>query len=145
MDNILTAIKGEKPPGLYRLSPEIKVDELFTLCRLHDCQLFYIDGRTVTNKEEFLQAGAKAIKFPDYFGNNWDAFEDCLIDLNWCQGKLYIILYTYPENFAQNSPPEWSTAIEILEAAVDYWQDTDTPLYVVFKTDSPILNNLTIL
>jgi hypothetical protein len=140
MDNLLALIEGEQPAGLYRLTQEITVAALSALCRDRDWQLFHIDGKTVTNKAEFLQASAKAMNFPDYFGENWDAFEDCLIDLDWCPARKYILLYTQPENFAMNSPIQWATARDILAAAVDYWQTTDTPLYVFFKTDSSLPN-----
>lgn len=138
MDNLSAFLKGERPPGLYRLTQEIPVDVLSASCRDCGWQLFHIDGETVTNKAEFLQVSAKAMNFPDYFGENWDAFEDCLIDFSWCPASKYILLYTQPENFAINSPFQWATAKEILTEAVSYWQNTDTPLYVLFTTDSSL-------
>ena len=33
------------------------------------------------DKNAFLNAVAKALQFPTYFGHNWDAFYDCLLDL----------------------------------------------------------------
>ena len=26
---------------------------------------------------------SKALSFPDYFGWNWDAFDECITDLSW--------------------------------------------------------------
>lgn len=40
-----------------------------------------LDGRRLPDKAAFLAALAKGLKFPDYFGGNLDALEECLGDL----------------------------------------------------------------
>jgi hypothetical protein len=37
----------------------------------------------VTSKQALLSALASQLTFPDYFGHNWDAFEECVRDLSW--------------------------------------------------------------
>jgi RNAse (barnase) inhibitor barstar len=45
----------------------------------------------ITNKEELLQCIAARLNFPEYFGCNWDALDECLADLSWLQTrKVYI-------------------------------------------------------
>ena len=34
-------------------------------------------------KQKLLGALASRLRFPRYFGNNWDALEECLRDLSW--------------------------------------------------------------
>lgn len=139
MSILLAALKGEQKPGLYQLEQDITIEELSQLCQANSCQLFHIDGQTITNKAEFLQACIKALNLPDYFGNNWDAFEDCITDLEWCSANRYIVWYTHPEHFAENDPQQWAIAIDILDSAVNYWAETNTQMYVLFKSDNPLL------
>lgn len=35
------------------------------------------------SKEVLFATFAELLKFPDYFGNNWDAFDECIQDLSW--------------------------------------------------------------
>lgn len=44
-------------------------------------QITVLDTRAATDKTGFLSACARDLHFPDYFGGNWDAFEECLRDL----------------------------------------------------------------
>lgn len=53
--------------------------------------IVHIDGRNLRNKAEFLTTVSKALNFPDYFGNNWDAFAECLDDLYW-QNNIALII-----------------------------------------------------
>lgn len=35
------------------------------------------------SKQKLLRALATKLRFPDYFGENWDALDECLGDLSW--------------------------------------------------------------
>src|SRR4051794_5039285 len=53
---------------------------------------FPIEGRLNT-KEELLSSMARALSFPDYFGENWDAFNECINDLSWLSVQGYVLLF----------------------------------------------------
>jgi hypothetical protein len=42
-----------------------------------------IDLAACSDKTSFLGQMAEALAFPNWFGQNWDAFFDCLADLSW--------------------------------------------------------------
>ena len=43
-------------------------------------------------KQDLFRALARGLKFPRYFGNNWDALEECLCDLAWLKSPAGIVL-----------------------------------------------------
>lgn len=145
MDKLIAVFDGERSPGLYRVTTEVNIDKLSSLCQEYGFQFFYINGKNVTSKAEFFQASAQTMSFPDYFGYNWDAFNDCINDLSWFSAAGYILLYSQPDNFAQNDPSEWLIALDVFQEAVEYWARTDTPMYVLLKTDSLPLDELEVI
>jgi RNAse (barnase) inhibitor barstar len=142
MDDLIAALEGDRPPGLYRLNRNVQVDELAGLAREHDWRFFYVDGRAIHNKTDFFRVCAISLRFPDYFGQNWDAFEDCLRDLEETSAKQYILLFDQPDQFVQENPEEWAIALNIFYETVEFWQDTDTPMYILFQTTRPALDGL---
>ena len=38
---------------------------------------------SITSKQALLATLATQLNFPDYFGGNWDALEECMADLSW--------------------------------------------------------------
>jgi hypothetical protein len=94
-------------------------------------EIFYLDGREIRDKQSFLRKVAEVMRFPDYFGYNWDALDECITDLDWCPAARYILIYDYPEAFSKAEPEQWKMANDILRSAVEYWQETDTPLEVL--------------
>lgn len=143
MDNIIgNAFVGEYSPGIYQLEAKTAVDELSRLFEEQGFRFFYLDGKDVVDKDTFLKRTAEVMDFPDYFGNNWDAFNDCITDLEWYPANKYILLYDQFENFAQSAPSEWNVALDILRSAVEYWKEMDIPMYVLLRGNEAALAGL---
>jgi RNAse (barnase) inhibitor barstar len=45
-----------------------------------------------SRKQDLFRALARGLNFPGYFGNNWDALEECLCDLAWLKSPAGIVL-----------------------------------------------------
>jgi Barstar (barnase inhibitor) len=97
------------------------VAELVSLAEERDITVFRLDGHHISDKATFLREAAVSMHFPAYFGDNWDSFEECIRDLVWQPANSYVLLYDRFRSFAENNPPHWETATEILSSAVDYW------------------------
>ena len=50
-----------------------------------------LNGR-LRRKRDLLRALANEFKFPQYFGYNWDALEECLNDLSWLGEQSSVVL-----------------------------------------------------
>ena len=48
-----------------------------------DVLVVSIDAKRCTTKSGTFDEFATKLRFPSYFGHNWDAFEECLGDLVW--------------------------------------------------------------
>jgi len=109
--------------GLYLLSDRQGLTAVARLCRLKRARLFRVDGRDVLTQRRFLAAAARALDFPSWFGANWDAFEDCMTDLEWAPAPAYVVLLENFEAFAQRAPRAFDTALQILETAAEFWTE----------------------
>lgn len=95
-------------------------------------QVFYLDGSNINDKKSFLNKTAEVMQFPNYFGHNWDAFDECITDLEWLPTKRYVVIYNKPNLFAEANPLDWQIAYDTLQSAVEYWQSTNTPMDILF-------------
>jgi hypothetical protein len=48
--------------------------------------------RAARGKQKLLGALAYSLRFPNYFGWNWDALEECLRDLSWLDGIKRVVI-----------------------------------------------------
>lgn len=88
-----------------------------------------IDGGRLRTKEDLLRALANALGFPDYFGNNWDAFEECLRDVNRsAEGTPGVVQIDGSERVRARLPRDVAVLQEIW---ADVGQDEVTPHLVL--------------
>jgi RNAse (barnase) inhibitor barstar len=80
-----------------------------------------IKGRYCKTPASLFTEFARALEFPDYFGHNWDALEECLTDLEWLPAKGYILLITDAALVLSNDEEEYETFLEILRDAGEAW------------------------
>jgi hypothetical protein len=93
--------------------------------------LFRVDAAGIKGKQEFINAVARILQYPEYFGFNWDAFEDCLTDLSWQQANGYLLLLENLEDFAFNAPEEMKIARSIFRDASSYWKEQGIRFFVI--------------
>jgi RNAse (barnase) inhibitor barstar len=68
---------------------------------------------------------AEVLEFPDYFGHNWDALEECLADLEWLPAKGYVLVFTDAELILPDDEDEFATLLEVLNDAGEAWATED--------------------
>jgi len=80
-----------------------------------------INGKKCATSAGLFTEFARALGFPDYFGHNWDAMEECLADLEWLPAKGYVLLLTDAQAVLADDEDEYETLLEILSDAGEAW------------------------
>ena len=134
MKNWSKLFKSYKDSNVYRVKQGIQLNEVKQIALSQGLAFFEVDLSKVTSKEDFLSTISKALNFPSYFGMNWDAFEECLTDFEWCVANGYVIVLRGIETFPQSVPKELKIAINIFKSAAKYWK-TQKKLFFVIILD----------
>lgn len=60
-----------------------------------------IDGNNCKSKQDLFNSFNTALDFPDYFGHNWDSFEEIINDLGFLQHTI-ILISSYKSLLTEN-------------------------------------------
>ena len=103
--------------GVYLAPPDLQ--PLRDAAKQAGLTWFELNLAGIEHKREFLKVCAKGLRFPRWFGGNWDALAACLKD-------LYADCVVYCRNsgqFAEAAPDDYATALEIFQDATTYWRE----------------------
>ncbi|GAA1017819.1 hypothetical protein Aple_027970 [Acrocarpospora pleiomorpha] len=75
-----------------------------------------IDGRACRTRAAFFEEAARVLRFPDYFGRNWDAFADSLSDATRA-GTLTLVVEHAEDLLSAEPPEQFATLLSILAEA----------------------------
>lgn len=130
MSTLETRLPDSAHAGPYLAPKDMRA--LTAAVRKSGLKLVRINLAGVHDKQHMLDAVAAAFQFPDWFGGNWDALEDCLTDLSWDKARGYVLLLENAADLAARAPHEFATAIEIFESIAEYWDEQDKPFWTLF-------------
>ena len=131
MPSLLELLPNSQLAGIYRTS--IDNDEITAAAKTVGLDVFKIDLSAARGKSGLLDRFAKALCFPTHFGKNWDAFNDCLTDLQWLDGQGWVVIVTNARSFADKHEEEFTTAIEILTGAAEHWRALKKPFWIIVQ------------
>ena len=80
-----------------------------------------IDGEMCSNVEGLFNEFAIKLQFPNYFGENWTAFDECINDLEWLDGDGYIIVISNTDKVLSSSSQDFKVFKNILLSAIQEW------------------------
>ncbi|MDR1203750.1 MAG: barstar family protein [Tannerellaceae bacterium] len=97
----------------------------------------------VRGKEDLLKQLSDKLKFPDYFGFNWDALFECLRDFHWIEQQKIVLVH---DDLPVLEEKDLHIYLEILIDAVKTWQDwkegEEHSLEVIFPESGKDLKEL---
>jgi RNAse (barnase) inhibitor barstar len=114
--------------------------KLYDFSNLNNSVIYIAYIKEVKDEDELFDDLSISLKFPDYFGVNWDAVYDCLRDFSWISQRKIVLIHRNIDvnvNFL-------STYIEVLYCAIQSWKENEEHEFeVVFPTKcEPIIEKI---
>ncbi len=130
MTSLARAIEDGRS-GVHRVAPGA-LGELERLAGAASRALHRVDVSGTPAKAAILRAFAQELRFPDWFGDNWDALQDALCDLSWLPDDRGIVLRVDGTDAVRaTAPNELATLVEVLRSAARYWEAEERPFLVL--------------
>ena len=126
MGKLMQRLTDAARSGVYRAP---RTDEIVEAARGTRLDLARVDLRGALDKPALLECVARALGFPDWFGANWDALEDCLSDLSWRAGEGHVLLVEGQEELP---PDDLGVLLDVLSNCAAFWAERRRPFYAVF-------------
>jgi barstar (barnase inhibitor) len=118
MGKLIDRLQDASRSGVYRAARADEIVDAMKGGSLALARIRYAD------KPVLLKNIAAALDFPDWFGANWDALEDCLSDL---PGKGYVLLFEKPM-----PGDDLGVLIDVLRSSAEWWAARGKPFFAVF-------------
>lgn len=97
-----------------------------------------LDLAGVAGREAFLKRCAEKLQLPGYFGGNWDALHEGLLELVEGESPAAILHLRRGAAFAKRAPDAMRTALEILrEVVIDRGKGGRAFLVIVDRDSAP--------
>lgn len=103
-----------------------------------------IDGKKCKNLEKFLKIIAEELKFPEYFGENLDAFDEMINDLSWLEQEAVVINIINFEHFIEIDTSEDGDSKGLVLSLLDQAADEQkigkdgTPIKIIIKNEEDL-------
>jgi len=118
---LIQRLQDPSRSGVYRVS---RVDEVADALKGSNLSLVRVP---FADKVQLLKNMASALGFPDWFGHNWDALEDCLTDLSWRDAPGTVLLIESPR-----PGDELGVLVDILRSSAESWAGRGKPFFALF-------------
>ena len=139
MSALSTLLANPVQAGVFQLTREARdvaraAEEARLAC-------FLVDIGHAHDKGDFLKKMAQTLRFPDWFGNNWDSLADCLKDLSWLEEDAgaaanaprqgYVLVLEKSKHFGAAHRHEFEEAMDLLGEVADYWRIQKKPFWTL--------------
>ena len=136
MSNAIASILEAHKGGVWYL-PGTELRAVQSAAKKANYAFFHIDGRTIERKEQLMNHVATSLRLPKTFGHNWDALEECLIEMDEGDHDGFVILYDHIDGLLGAHPDQFETLVEILRDAVGSWKEDGTAMVVLLAGAKP--------
>ena len=105
-------------------------------------EVVHIDLAGCVDAPTLFARFARALRFPDWFGLNWDALADSLGDLSWLPASGYVLLIENASGWRAAAGEDAATLLEVLNAAGASWAAQGIAFWALLPLPAPELDAL---
>ena len=109
------------------------------------CGVYRIAGAPPAVSSKILRLNIPAVRtanLPAWFGHNWDALEECLLDLDAAWGDGVLVLLPEITTLARRDADAWHTLLVLLGDVADEWERRGGLFVVLVPDDAPGVESL---
>lgn len=121
--------------GVYHL-PHMDKKVVVAAAKAAGLAAFRVNLAKAGDKEHLLKSIAKGMKFPDWFGHNFDALADCVADMGWKPADGYLVLLEHCDGIHGKSEEDFSSVLNIFEQAAEEWREQGVPFWCLVEMQS---------
>lgn len=110
MSGLAAVLAGRHAPGVHRWASALEVADVRHAVEQAGWGFGYVDGVGLEARAAVLHAIGSALAFPDHYGANLDALNDCLRDLP----APTVLLWDAWSGFAHAEPRAFRLVVEVL-------------------------------
>lgn len=119
--------------GVYHL-PQTHRDSLKKAADKLGLPILVADISACRKVTEALRQIGTALHFPSWYGANFDALFDCLTNPDGQAGKASVLLLNGIDNLQQTESENFSTLVEVFQAAAEARRETGSPCWILLDT-----------
>lgn len=121
MGKLIDRLQDASRSGVYRAA---RADEIVDAAKGSSLSIVRI---AFAPKDALLENIARTLDFPDWFGQNWDALEDCLTDLSWRAGSGEVLILE-----GAKAGDDFGILVDLLRSSAEFWAGRGRPFFAVF-------------
>jgi RNAse (barnase) inhibitor barstar len=133
MENWETVFGSYSNSSVYNITNNTNIRLMKKAAIKNGLDFTYMDLKKVVDKDSFLMIMSRTLKFPTYFGMNWDALNDCLTDMSWKPAIGYVIVFTNFKSISENMAAEIQIIRNIFDSSAQYWKQKKVQFYIVLS------------
>ncbi len=121
MGKLIEQLQDAARSGVYRANRADEIVEAARGSKLAVARIGFADKATL------LRDVARALQFPEWFGGNWDALQDCLGDLSWSHARGQVLIVEDAK-----AGDELGIFMDVLRTSAEHWATRGRPFFAVF-------------
>lgn len=94
-----------------------------TIDAKHEHSVIEIDCEKCLNEDMLYTELKKKLRFPNYFGWNWDALDECMRDLMWFDEEYIIVVWNNPERLLEQDEEGREIFLHMVFSIEKEWQN----------------------
>ena len=128
--------------GVYHM-PLDGETELIAAAERNGFVVFRADLARARDKDGLLETIGREMRFPEWFGANWDALLDCLADLAWRPAEGYVVILEHCDGIHGRAEADFVHALQVFEEAANEWREQGIAFWCFVDMQADGINWLT--